>query len=93
MRDRIKRWLGIDCLNQEIINLRLRCAVIESNLKKCEDGGSVFTGKSAKEDSLKEFVYGVARYLKLRPHRSYKEVPVEPAQTKLERVYEVIKVK
>lgn len=93
MRDKIKGWLSIDYLNQEIINLRLRCAVLESELKKCEDGGLIFEGGVAKVDSLKEFVYGMAKYLKLRPRKTYKEVPVEPATTKTERVYEVIKIK
>jgi len=93
MKETIQRWLGIKNLQQEIINLRIRCAMIETDVKKCEDGGSMFNGESAKEDSLKEFVYGMAKYLKLRPHKSYKEAPVEPVETKTLRIYEVIKVK
>ena len=77
----------------ELAHLRLRCAILESQIKKCEDGGSMFSGESVKQDSLKEFVFGMAKYLKLRPHKTYKEVPVEPSETKIERVYEVIKVK
>ena len=93
MKKIIQKWLGIKDLQQETLDLRLRCQILDVKITQCEDGGSIFAGESAKVDSLKEFVCGMAKYLKLRPHRSYREVPVEPITTKQERVYEVIKVK
>jgi hypothetical protein len=93
MKNAIRKWLGMEYHAEAITDLRCRCNILEEKLKKCEDGGSIFVGESAKEDSLKEFVYGMAKYLKLRPRKTFKEVPSEHIATKTERVYEIIKVK
>ena len=93
MKTIIQRWLGIDKIQNKVRALEFQNTFLYGQIEKCQDGGSIFAGESAKVDSLKEFVYGMAKYLKLRPHKSYKEVPVEPIVTKQERVYEVIKTK
>ena len=82
MKKKIRKWLGLD---EEYD--RLSGAILE--LSK----GQMMDGDVVKVDSLKEFVFEMAKYLKLKPHRTFREVPVESVATKIERVYEVIKVK
>lgn len=93
MKNIIRKWLGINNIVDSLMETRLRLTDLEAEVKKNEDGGQIFEGSTVKVDSLKEFVYGMAKYLKLQPRRTFKEVPVEPTTTKVERVYEVIKVK
>ena len=80
----------MEYINQEIISLRLHCAVLESELKKCADGGQVFDGSSCKENSLKEFVYYLAKYLKVSPKIDWTEEP-DVTVTKRVRHYQIIK--
>jgi hypothetical protein len=92
MRKLIKKWLGVDKIENKIQTLEMQNTFLYERLEKYKDGGSVFNGEAVTNDSLKEFVYGIAKYLKLKPKRTFKEVP-EITTTKNERVYEVIKYK
>lgn len=75
----IRKWLGI---NDDFTQLRFELRVLENRvdtqdtqMREVEDGGQIFDGIQPKENSMKELVYGICQYLKIRPRREFYQEP------------------
>jgi hypothetical protein len=89
MKRIIRKWLDLD---EEYDRLSGAILELSKKIKELENENEVLNGDLAKIGGLKELVYAIMRCLKLRPKRTFKEVP-EITSTKIVREFEVVKEK
>lgn len=90
----IRSWLGMDedfaWLYRKIDSLEGR---ITKRFNELEDGGLIIDGTAPKDNTLRELVYGLYQYLKVRPRRQFYQEPAEVQTMVTKRKFWVEKIK